>query len=157
MQTLTHLLLAGATAPYISNDSEVQLAWMTGSIFPDFTLAAQFLIDKRLKKSPLAFEPPAWVTAKNICHSLILAIVIIEFGFGHWPIMLFGTGMGLHITIDIFTHKNGKSNCVYAWPFPLKSVCIWEYQIGDGILRPKRPELVICLLCAALIIFNMIR
>lgn len=146
MQTYTHLLIATATAPFISHNPSFQAAWIIGNVFPDTTVALQYALDKFKGKKPLLIEPPLWVLAKNICHSLIIGLILLTF-IENDVVALFASGMILHIIIDIFTHNRILSNCVYAWPIRLQSFCLWEYQIGTGILRPRLPELILDISC----------
>jgi hypothetical protein len=155
MQTYTHLTLAGATAPLISEKPALMAVWVLGHIFPDLTLALQYIIDLLLKKKPLQIEPPAWVWIKNVLHSLFFALIFLIIGYWNTWSLLFGAGIAIHIVIDILTHSRVESNCVYAYPLKLESFCIWEYQIGKGILRPRPFELAINIISCVIILWYL--
>lgn len=152
MQPYTHAL-AGVAAgiSFFPDNYFAQAACAVSSVAPDVVSALQFLIDKLQKRRAFSDseETKGRIFLRSISHCfwVLLAAIIASALIGNCILIAFCVGAGSHLIMDILTH-NGKeyqaTDQKFFWPLSIKLTGIWEYRYGQGILRPKPFELVVC-------------
>lgn len=158
MQTFTHLpigTLIGALA--FPDQPLAQIACVVAAVGPDIVMVPTFALDKLRGKQPLANQSRFVIVAKELSHSLLLAIACVVLGLllDQSLITAFGIGWVSHVAVDILTHGDpyfqSYGDPHYTWPFgSLRRWGIWDYRIRVGQLWPLKPiELYILITCSA--------
>lgn len=151
MQTYTHALVGVAAGiSFFPDNYFAQGVCAVSSVAPDAISALQFFIDKLQRKKAFSEETKGRIFLRSISHSFwfLLAAIIASALSGNYMLIAFCAGAGAHLMLDFLTHKGKEyqaTDQMFFWPLSIKLSGVWEYRYGQGILRPKPFELVVCL------------
>jgi len=150
MQTYTHALAGTAAGiSFFPDNHFAQAACVVGSIAPDVISALQLFTDKLQRRKDFSEETKKRIFLRSISHSfwLLLGVIVAGALTGNDIVIAFCAGAGSHLVIDMLTHKGKEyqpTDQKFFWPLNV-NLGLWEYRYGQGVLRPKSFELVVCL------------
>jgi len=150
MQPYTHALVGVATGiSFFPDNHFAQAACVVGSIAPDVISALQLFTDKLQRRKDFSEETKKRIFLRSISHSfwLLLGVIVAGALTGNDIVIAFCAGAGSHLVIDMLTHKGKEyqpTDQKFFWPLNV-NLGLWEYRYGQGVLRPKSFELVVCL------------
>lgn len=160
MQTYTHALIGTCLAATAFDTSLVTAAaCCLGSVLPDVVQMPKYALDKLKGKKPLEHVSSNLLLLKNIAHSLFFWLTGLILALATDTTLMAALFLGglAHVIVDALTHcdPHYEYDAGFLWPLDIKLATytgIWDYRIGQGVLRPKLPEAIVDALALLIIV-----
>jgi hypothetical protein len=164
MYTYTHALVGFSLGGVLSKKLSVRLACALGATMPDWYLLYNVGYNLLASGETVIRDMGMFgYYFSHAAHSCLIWAALITWwnflsGTGRAARAIF-VGMLSHIGVDMLTHSNpgfAASDAGLAWPLKVQLGQIfgmWDYRYGPGILIPKTPEILLCVMLGIYAIF----